>query len=226
MYETLLLWFGFGLCHQLPERSFFGGGVQVPVCARDTGIYVGFVVSLLVIGLLQRNRPAGFPSAPVTAVLVLFVVAMAADGVTSYAGFRETTNAIRLATGLLAGYAMGAIAAPLLNDGLWRSASSDRVLGSRRVLAAWLASIVVSYAAVMWVDPLLGPAYPLLVVVCILGTLTAVNLLIVCLLPMFERRAERLADAWVPLVLAFTLSWAEVALSAGVKIGLAKIVGG
>jgi uncharacterized membrane protein len=226
VYTTLLQWFGYGLCHQLPERSFFGGGVQVPVCARDTGIYVGFVVSMLVIAAVQRNRPTGFPSAAVAALMAAFVLVMALDGVTSYAGLRVTSNVVRLVSGLMAGYAMGALSTVLLNDVLWRDGSPDRVLGTGRALALWLLSIAATFAAVWWIAPLAGAVYPLLVVVCILATLTSVNAIIVCSLRAFERRAARLRDAWLPLLLAFGLSWVEVALSALIKLWLVGISGG
>lgn len=220
MYDSLLRWFGFGLCHQLPERSLFGGGVQVPVCARDTGIYVGVIVSLLVIAVLQPRRPAGFPSRAVAVLLGGFVLTMALDGATSYAGLRETTNAIRLATGLLAGYAIGAVAVPLLNEQLWRVSSGERVLGERRALLVWLASIPLAFALSWWGGDVLGPVYPLAVAAAILASLVAVNLIIVTLVPAFERRADRLAQAWLPLLLAFGLAWVEIAASAAIKLWL------
>ena len=127
MLDGLLHAFGYGLCHQLPERSFFGAGVQVPVCARDTGIYVGFVVSLVVLSALSRGRrPRGFPPPRAWAILGLLVLTMAVDGVSSYAGWRSTTNDIRLWTGLAAGFACAAIVLPMLNDTLWRSPGQGR----------------------------------------------------------------------------------------------------
>ncbi len=86
MIAEFLQWMGFGLCHQLPERSFVGGGVQVPVCARDTGIYVGFVVAFAVIALVHRGeRPREFPRPYVWAVMGVLLALLAWDGVTSYA---------------------------------------------------------------------------------------------------------------------------------------------
>ncbi|MEO7133716.1 MAG: DUF2085 domain-containing protein, partial [Vicinamibacterales bacterium] len=35
------------ICHQLPERSFFWAGQQLPVCARCTGLYVSGAFGLI-----------------------------------------------------------------------------------------------------------------------------------------------------------------------------------
>ena len=35
------------ICHQLPERSFFLDGRQLPVCARCTGLYLSGAAGLL-----------------------------------------------------------------------------------------------------------------------------------------------------------------------------------
>lgn len=43
------------VCHQIPERSFHLGSVQLPVCARCTGLYVGGIVGLAA-WLLVRQR--------------------------------------------------------------------------------------------------------------------------------------------------------------------------
>ncbi len=222
MYELLLQWLGLGLCHQLPERSLFGGGVQAPVCARDVGIYAGLLLSIVIVNALQR-RPSGLPSLGVGTLLAGFIAVMALDGVTSYAGIRETNNAIRLATGLLGGYGIGALVAPLVNDQLWRTSSSERVLGKTWPLLLWLATLPASYALLWWGRTVFGRLYPLGIAVAILGALTAVNLAIVTLLPAFERRAERVADAWRPLLPAFALTWVEIVASAAIKLWLRSL---
>ena len=73
--------------------------------------------------------------------------------------------------------------------------------------------------------PFLGAVYPVLTTAFILGTLTAVNLLIVLLVPALGRKAERLRDAWLPLLLAFGLSWFEIVLSALIKFALIALAG-
>ena len=221
MIQSFLHWFGFGLCHQLPERSFFGGGAQVPVCARDTGIYVGFLLSLALIAALHRgSRPREFPSVAGWIAIGLMIGAMGIDGVSSYAGWRTTTNDLRLITGLLAGYAIAAMLAPMLNDVVWRTGSRERVLDPAWRLGVWLATVPAAFVVIRFALPLLGVGYPLLVAALILATLTAVNLVMVSLLPPFERRAERLRDAWLSILIALGLAFMEIWLSGLLRLWL------
>lgn len=217
--QSLLHSFGYGLCHQLPERSFFGGGVQVPVCARDTGIYFGVVISFVLISALHRgSRPIGLPTPSGWVLVGLMIGAMALDGITEYAGLRPTTNELRLITGLLSGFAIGALIAPMLNDVLWRRSSGERVLNTPARLASWVLAVPVSYAVVYWGLPLTGQAYPILVAFSIVVTLVLVNLVIVCVLPVFERRAESVWDTWAPVLVAFALSGLEIWGSAQLRL--------
>lgn len=220
MLQSVLDAIGYGLCHQLPERSLFGGGIQVPVCARDAGIYLGFSMALIVLALMHRDRPSGVPSTRVNLMLGLGVALMAIDGLTSYAGLRATTNEIRLLTGLITGFALAAWIVPMINAELWRNPGSGRVLDNGRRLAWYAAALVFSYVAVWYGGPQLGAVYPILATVSIIVTFTAVNLVIVLLLPAFEGRAERLRDAWLPLVLALVLTAVELTLSAWLKAWL------
>jgi uncharacterized membrane protein len=225
MFDTVMHWLGMGLCHQLAARSFFGGGHQLPVCARDTGIYVGFVVSLLAIAALGRGRRhSGMPPAWLLAVGVSLLAFMAWDGVTSYAGLRPTTNFLRLATGLGTGFALTLVVVPVLNGQLWRRSSEASLLGSGSEGSAWLAALAASLGAVYWGAPLLGLGYPLLVAACILVSFTAVNLVVVTLVPRFERHAERLRDAWPALLVAFGATLVELALADGLRVLLLRFL--
>ena len=47
--EKWLKWMDFGKrigCHQKPERSFFINGYQFPVCARCTGVMIGYLLAI------------------------------------------------------------------------------------------------------------------------------------------------------------------------------------
>lgn len=223
--QAVLHWLGFGLCHQLPERSFFGGGVQAPVCARDTGIYIGTIVSIWLISLLHRGeRPREFPTTPGWIAIVLMIGAMGWDGVSSYAGWRTTTNDLRLLTGLLAGFAIGALLTPMLNDQLWLRSSRQRVLDPPWRLVVWLAMVPVSFVLIWYGGPMLGVVYPALIGLAVVTALTVVNLVMVCLLPWFERRAERLIDAWLPIAIALGLTFFEVWLAGMFRYGLIALV--
>lgn len=222
---SILRLLGYGLCHQLPERSFFGGGLQAPVCARDTGIYLGFVISLaLLIALHKGTRPREFPPLPVWVLLAVLVGFMGWDGVTSYAGLRESNNLLRLITGMSTGFAVAVIVLPLLNDTLWARADNARVLSTLRQILAWLAGLPVGVGLV-WVAPALGPVYPVLIAVSILVTLTAVNMVLVGTLPWYDRRAAAWSDLVAPALWGLLLAFLEIAASAAARYWLVGLVG-
>lgn len=83
------------ICHQLPERSFFLLNHQLPVCARCTGIYYGAFLGSF---FARRKSPSPW-------YLVIALIPMALDGGTQLL-FRESSNILRLATGLIAGFAV------------------------------------------------------------------------------------------------------------------------
>jgi len=225
LLQQLLTALGYGLCHQLPERSFVAGGVQLPVCARDTGIYLGFVLSFLLITVLERRRRASEP-APVwvLSLAVLMVCAMAVDGLTSYMGLRQTTNDIRLLTGLATGFGLTVIVAPILNGQLWRDAQRVRLLRRRADALIWLGSLPVAFILIRYAAPLAGVLYPLATAAAIIATFMLVNLVIVTLLPSLERRALRARALAVPMALACGLTLLELAAAAWLRALAERVI--
>jgi uncharacterized membrane protein len=224
MLESFFTALGYGLCHQLPERSLFAGGFQLPVCARDTGIYLGFAAALIVLALIARGRrPGELPRWPVLLIIGAFVAAMAYDGFTSYAGLRSTTNDLRLITGLMTGWGLATITVPMVNSQLWARSSSARVLDGRGEVGWWLAALVATFAIARWVFPLLGVVYPLVLSAAIVVTFVAVNLVFVGLMPPFERRAHRLRDAWPQVLVALALGAAELAGAALLRAAVERL---
>lgn len=225
MLQEVLRWLGFGLCHQLPERSYFGGGVQAPVCARDTGIYVGFMIGFALISLLHRGeRPRNFPKAYVWAVMAGLVAFMGWDGISSYSGLRATTNDLRLITGLGVGFSAAALVVPMLNDESWRVSGPGRVLDPPDRFWAWLVAIPASWLLIDFVGLRLGLFFPVLIAVAILFTLTAVNLVIVSMFPAFDRRANRWRERLLPIAISLAITLGEIALAAQLRASLLTFI--
>jgi uncharacterized membrane protein len=225
--DSLLHWLGYGLCHQLPERTISASGHLLPVCARDTGMYLGAILSMTVAAILDRGRrSAELPPRLIVGSALLGIAAMAADGVSSYAGWRETTNLLRLATGLTAGYGIGLLTLVLLNGEAWRVPGRERLLGRPLDAIVWLVSVPVSFAVAWWLLPLAGEGYALLVAACIILTYCSVNLLIVTVFLSPLRRAERWPDLWPAALAALLLTAVELAGAAAVKATLFRLVSG
>lgn len=94
-------------CHQLPERSFFYHGMQFPICARCTGLLIGFAV----IGPLVTIFTFG------NMYLSLFLLLpMVLDGFLQLKTCYLSNNIKRVFTGIGAGYALFSILAHIIKN--------------------------------------------------------------------------------------------------------------
>lgn len=90
------------ICHQLPYRSFFINGIQQAVCARDIGIFIGFVSGAIIVFL--NKYPKKFSS---FFFPIICMVPLALDGITqSIMGVRESNNTFRIITGIIFGFGL------------------------------------------------------------------------------------------------------------------------
>ena len=94
---------GSAVCHQMAERSFLFHGMQMPLCARCTGIYTGVFFAFCFFFWKKRmeaGKPLSLQQAVVTGAAILPV---GLDGVGSYLGFWESSQLMRVLTGSLVG---------------------------------------------------------------------------------------------------------------------------
>lgn len=90
-------------CHRLPARSLLLGGVQMVVCSRCAGIYLGLLTGALLPGwdwAARRGR----------AIALGVALPMALDVVTQDLGLRGSWHPARLATGWLLGAGLTLVA--------------------------------------------------------------------------------------------------------------------
>lgn len=81
-------------CHQKPERSFFWKGKQFPLCARCTGINLGYLVLPLFI--------FGYLKIPLLWTILMIIPTYIDGMIQAYINI-ESNNTRRFITGLMSG---------------------------------------------------------------------------------------------------------------------------
>jgi uncharacterized membrane protein len=99
-----------GFCHQLPERSLFLFGGRMAVCARCAGIYAGMVLGSAAFPALNvgKRPPRGL-------FLLAASMPMVVDGLGQFLGLWGGFSLLRLATGLVFGFALPMYLIPALD---------------------------------------------------------------------------------------------------------------
>ena len=94
---------GSAVCHQMAERSFIFDGMQMPLCARCTGIYTGVFFAFCFFFLKKRMDAGKTFSLPQAILTGLAILPVGIDGVGSYLGFWESSQFMRVLTGSMVG---------------------------------------------------------------------------------------------------------------------------
>lgn len=97
--------FGSLICHQIPERSFYLGTIQLPVCARCLGIYAGCACGALVATLLRAEVSRSASRRWLIGGAIPTAVTVAAE----WAGLWNTSNLVRALAGAPLGFAVGIV---------------------------------------------------------------------------------------------------------------------
>ena len=92
--------FGDATCHQKASRSFFINGNEMPLCARCATIYLGLAIGTLITAFMFFELKIW--------IFLIGLAPMAIDGIgQTILGLWESTNLLRVLTGLPAGLVSG-----------------------------------------------------------------------------------------------------------------------
>jgi uncharacterized membrane protein len=109
------------VCHQLPERSFFLDGQQLPVCARCTGLYAGGLAGLaawFAIKLARGWRRMVVPPRVALAVVAITAAPTALSLLTAALGVWDGSNVTRALLAIPPGLAAGVVVAAVATKDL------------------------------------------------------------------------------------------------------------
>jgi len=205
-----------GVCHQFPGHSIFVMGIQMPLCARCTGTYLGALLGLCNLWLRGRSRANRLPPTRVLIALGLFFAFWAIDGLNSYLhffinlGLYTPSNFLRLLAGMVNGLSLSLLVFPMFNSILWREPDEQRVVNNLGELGGILLQVIA--LEILLQANIRALCYPLFLIdlLSVLSMLTIVNSMIVIFLLRLENQADCWRRTFLPLGLGLLLSVAEV----------------
>ena len=155
----------YAVCHRMESHTYHMGERPMPLCARDTGMHLGILITLLF--HFKWGKQAGMPARKIQVLLGIFFLAFAIDGINSTLPvlnfvkidqWYEPLNWLRLATGAGLGIAMGSVLAPVINESLWVEVGQESALSSwSRIEQILLVTAIAGFAVTTEIPALLYP---------------------------------------------------------------------
>ncbi len=211
-----------GVCAQ--QHYVLFGDQRLPLCARNTGIYAGFLATLSYLLLIGRGRAAKMPPWSIVGFLAAAIVAMGVDGFNSLLrdlgnhNLYMPQNELRTATGLGMGMALAVFGLLVFNVSLRTNSRWDqRIVGSWLDVAGAIITSSVLYAVVWWAPQWLYIPLALWSVAGIVGLLWVSNVFVVAMVTGYEGRVRSLRQLAQPATIGLVLVAGELGLLAWLR---------
>ncbi len=215
MLHFLIDQIGFSVCHQIPERTLSFSALIMPICSRCSGIYIGFVISTLVLFTMHRKRQSLIAPVYVVIIFIVFIFFAAIDGILSYFGIYETNNLLRLLTGYMAGIALAAIVMPLFNYQYYIDPLEEQILKNPGKLVLFMVFAFLPIFTLLFKINFLGGFFYYLNAFSVYFTFFFVNLIILFFIPAFAKKASSFFSRFLilPIIIAVIMAFLELLLS-------------
>jgi len=214
---------GYAVCQRIPSHSFEINGRPLPLCARCTGMYLGALVSLVVLLPLRRT---GFPRKSLLAILAVLVLAVGFDGLNSYLNILPTPrnwytplNWLRLATGSGLGMSIGIVLTAAFGQVVWSNPEKQPALDLTRLLIL-AGTLVLIILAMLSGNPALGYT---LAILSVMGVILALSLIYTALWVMLLKRDNTYPSwrsLWLMLILGLDTALAQILIFDLVRFGI------
>jgi uncharacterized membrane protein len=210
-----------GVCAQIHNVEV--GGLDLPLCARNTGIYSSYLITSVYLVALGRFRAAKLPPWPITITLLAFVAIMGVDGINSMMvdlfmpHLYTPQNWLRTLTGIGMGTAVAVLLLLIFNISLRGDYDDEQpIIGNWLELAG---ALIINALVVLAIYGNVGLLYwPIAAVAWlgITGVLYSVNLLLTALFMRYEGTVTQFAQLAKPATFALVFTLIELGLlSAG-----------
>lgn len=183
---------GFSVCHQIPERTLHFGKIFMPVCSRCSGIYIGFLVSIIFLFLTFRKKESDLPPVYVMVFAAVFILSTIADSILSYFGVYQTNNTLRLITGYLFGAGIAVIIYPIFVYQYYKVSIPKKIFYHFKYFIYFMA-ISLSIMIIMLLGPsTLGNFFYYLNGIAVIFTFYFINITLLLFIPYFSQKAQKL----------------------------------
>ena len=133
---------GSSVCHQISSHSYIRDGMQFPLCARCSGLYLGCFIGLVY--AVTQGKKCELPKRGFLLLALLLFLLWAGDGVNSFISdfinrpfLYATTNTTRLITGFGMGLVLSTALMTLFNLSVWKDRQEGALLEHFWQLAAY-----------------------------------------------------------------------------------------